>query len=77
MRAQLAAACYTMAEPDVNPRGSMMHLGNPNMPVNRFFALTFAAALIPDHPRAREWLDVSEQYVRFKLAANTAPGGTA
>lgn len=75
LRSHVAALAHLLAEPDFNPRGSLVHLGNPNMPVNRFFALTFAAALIPDHPRAREWLDVSEQYVRFKLAANTAPGG--
>jgi hypothetical protein len=75
LRAQVAAACHLLAEPDFNPRGSMMHLGNPNMPINRFFGLTFGAALIPDHPRAKEWLDVSEKYVRYKLALNVAPGG--
>jgi len=53
LRAYLAGLCNVLSEPDVNPRGSMMHLGNPNMPMNRFFALTFAAALIPDHPRAK------------------------
>ncbi len=75
LRTQLAALCYLLAEPDFNPRGSLVHLGNPGMPLNRFFALTFAAALIPDHPRAGHWLDVSEKYVRYKLAMNTAPGG--
>jgi hypothetical protein len=75
LRAQLAAFCSLLTEPDVNPRGSMVHLGNPNMPINRFFALTIAASLIPDHPMAQEWLRVSQDYVRFKLAMNTAPGG--
>lgn len=75
LRSQLAAFCYLLTEPDVNPRGSMVHLGNPNMPINRFFALTIAASLIPDHPMAKEWLRVSQEYVRFKLAMNTAPGG--
>lgn len=75
VRAGLAALAYLMAEPDFNPRGSMDHLGNPNMPINRFFALTFAAALIPDHPRAKEWLATSAAYVRYKLASNQAPGG--
>jgi hypothetical protein len=75
LRSQLAAFCYLLTEPDVNPRGSMVHLGNPNMPINRFFALTIAASLIPDHPMAKEWLRVSQDYVRFKLAMNTAPGG--
>lgn len=75
LRSQLAALCHLLAEPDVNPRGSMVHLGNPNMPINRFFALTIAASLIPDHPMAPEWLQVSQDYVRYKLAMNTAPGG--
>jgi hypothetical protein len=75
LRAYLAAACYVMSSPDFNPRGAMVHLGNPNMPINRFLGLTFAAALIPDHPRAKDWLDVSAEYTRYKLAMNTAPGG--
>ncbi|MEX0655740.1 MAG: hypothetical protein WD534_08620 [Phycisphaeraceae bacterium] len=45
------------------------------MPMNRFMALPFVASLIPDHPRAAEWLDLSAEYLRFKLAMNTAPGG--
>jgi multiple sugar transport system ATP-binding protein len=75
LRAWIAACCYALCEPDFNPRGAMVHLGNPNMPMNRFFGLTFAAALIPDHPMAKRWLDVSRQYLRYKLAENTAPGG--
>ena len=75
LRAHLAALCYLLTEPDFNPRGSMIHLGNPNMPINRFLALVFAAALIPDHPMANEWLDVSAEYVRYKLAMNEGPNG--
>jgi hypothetical protein len=75
LRRDLAAACYVVTEPDVNPRGAMTHLGNPNMPINRFMALPFTAALIPDHPMANTWLDVSAQVLRYKLAMNTAPGG--
>ena len=75
VRSYIAAVCCALSEPDMNPRGCMVHLGNPNMPINRFLALPFAAALIPDHPRAKEWLDVSAQYVRYKLAMNTAPLG--
>lgn len=75
LRAYLAALCYALTEPDANPRGCMSHLGNPNMPINRFMALPFAAALIPDHPAAGEWLDVSAEYLRYKLAMNVAPGG--
>ena len=76
LRATLAAVGYQLTEPDFNPRGSLAHLGTPNMPTNRALALGFIAALIPDHPRADEWLDVTAQYMRYKLAANVAPGGT-
>ncbi len=76
LRRDIAALCYALSEPDVNPRGSMTHLGNPNMPINRFCALAWAAALIPDHPMSKTWLDISARYVRYKLAMNTAPGGT-
>lgn len=73
LRAWLAACCHALAEPDFNPRGMMAHLGNPNMPINRFFGLAFIAALIPDHPHARQWLDASAEYLRYKLAMNVAP----
>lgn len=76
LRAQIAAACYANTEPDEAPRGSMMLLGNPNMPTNRFFILPLAAALIPDHPLAAYWMEMSRQYVRFQLARNTDPAGT-
>ncbi len=75
LRRDLAALCYVLTEPDVNPRGTLTHLGNPNMPINRFMALPFSAALIPDHPMDKTWLDVSAQMLRYKLAMNTAPGG--
>jgi len=75
LRTELAAFCSLMANADFNPRGSMVHLGNPNMPINRFMALPFAASLIPDHPEAGRWLDVSADYLRFKLAMNVAPSG--
>ncbi|MBM4036602.1 MAG: hypothetical protein FJ291_33110, partial [Planctomycetes bacterium] len=75
LRCHLAALCNLLSEPDFNPRGAMIHLGNPNMPINRFLGLAFAAALIPDHPRAKEWLDVAAKYLRYKLAMNTGPTG--
>jgi hypothetical protein len=76
LRADLAALCYALTEPDVNPRGAMTHLGNPNMPINRFCGLAWAAALIPDHPMSKTWLDTAAKYIRYKLATMTAPGGT-
>jgi hypothetical protein len=75
LRAQVAAFACLMAEPDVNTRASGTHQGNPNMPVNRFFAAPFAAAVIPDHPMAKTWMDMAAAYVRYKGGVNTAPGG--
>jgi hypothetical protein len=74
LRAQVAAWCYLVADPDFTPRGALSHLGNPNMPINRFFALPFGAMVIPDHPMAKTWLDVSADYVRYKGGVNIAPG---
>ncbi len=75
LRTWLAALASAAVEPDANPRGSMVHLGNPNMPINRFMVLPLVAALIPDHPHADRWLDLSRIYIGYKLAMNTAPGG--
>ncbi len=74
LRAQIAAFCHLMAEPDFNTRASASHQGNPNMPVNRFYALPFAAVLIPDHPLATRWLDVTRAYVQYELGLNLTPG---
>jgi hypothetical protein len=75
LRAQIAAYASLMAEPDFNTRASAWHQGNPNMPINRFFAMPFAAALIPDHPLAKRWLETGMAYVRYKGGTNIAPGG--
>ncbi|MHB9130994.1 MAG: hypothetical protein ACYDBB_07880 [Armatimonadota bacterium] len=75
LRAQVAAFCYMMAEPDFNTRACATHQGNPSMPVNRFFALPFAAVLIPDHPMAKVWMDTTREYIKYKLGMNVAPGG--
>lgn len=75
VRGRIAAMCHLMADAHFNPRGSMVHLGNPNMPINRTLALGLAAPLIPDHPLAESWLDAIANYTAHKLAVNTAPGG--
>jgi hypothetical protein len=72
LRSDIPALCYALTEPDVNPRGSMTHLGNPNMPINRFCGLAWAAALIPEHPMAKTWLDTAAEYIRYKMAMNPA-----
>lgn len=75
LEAQVAALCSLLAEPDFNTRASTTHQGNPNMPINRFFALPFTAAAIPDHPLAKQWLDTTAAYLRYKGGMNIAPGG--
>ncbi len=75
VRACLAACAYAVTEPDANSRASGIHQGNPNMPANRFLALPHIAALIPDHPMAKRWLDVSAQYTVYKLTTHAAPKG--
>jgi hypothetical protein len=75
LKAWIAAACYMLSHPDFNPRGSMIHLGPINMPMNRFGALPLAAALLPDHPRHDEWLTVSEAELEYLLSLVVAPRG--
>lgn len=75
LRIQLAAMASLAAEPDYGPRGSMVHLGNPNMAIVRFMPLLYAATLIPDHPRAEHWLSTIARFVEYKLFSNTGPDG--
>lgn len=75
LRAQIAAYCAMVSESDFNTRASASHQGNPNMPINRFFVLPFSAALIPDHPQGKRWLETGMAYVRYKGGTNIAPGG--
>jgi hypothetical protein len=75
LRAVLAACAYAASEPDVTRRGCGVHQGNPNMPIKRFLALPHLAAVIPDHPRAKQWLDVSAQFMKWKLQTMVGPKG--
>ena len=76
LRRRLALFAYVMADPDVNPRGSGVHLGNNNMTINRTLALTYFAGLLPDHPLAAYWLDCARAYAQYKFATQTAQCGT-
>ena len=76
LRRRLALFAHVLSEPDFNPRGSGVHLGNNNMTINRTLALTYFAGLLPDHPRYAYWLDRVRAYARFKFATQTAPCGT-
>ena len=75
LRRWLALYAHVLSEPDLNPRGSGVHLGNNNMTINRTLALTYFAGLLPDHPRCAYWLDRARRYARFKFATQTAPDG--
>lgn len=75
LRASLAALAYAASAPDVSRRVCGVHQGNPNMPIRRFLALPFMAALIPDHPRAKDWLGMSAQFLEFKLQTMVGPKG--
>ncbi len=75
LRANLALFCHLWTHANFIPRGAGMHMGNPNMPINRFMGLPLFAALIPDHPQAAEWLDESYNYLKWKVSFNIASGG--
>ncbi len=73
--AKIAAMAYTLADPDFNPRGIGMHLGNPNMPINRYMGFPQYANLLPSHPRHGLWMEEAKRYMLWKLADNVSPGG--
>lgn len=75
LRLRLALFAHAMSEPDLNPRGSGVHLGNNNMTINRTLALTYFAGLLPDHVRYGYWMDRIRAYAQFKFATQTAPCG--
>lgn len=75
LRAKIAAMCYLLTNPDFNPRGAGVHMGNPNMAINRAMSLPLYATLIADHPLAKKWLNEAATYTKWKSAYNTTSGG--
>ncbi len=75
LRRWLALYANLNSEPDFNPRGAGVHLGNNNMSFNRSFALTYYASLLPDHPRYEEWMEGLTRHFLFKIATQTAVDG--
>jgi len=73
--AKIAARCYMLSDPDFSARGAGVHLGNPNMPINRGSGLALFATLLPTHPRYAQWIKESASFIDWKLAHNTAPSG--
>jgi hypothetical protein len=68
LRRWLAIYANLGSEPDFNPRGSGVHLGNNNMSYNRTLMLTYFAALLPDHPCQAYWLERIRAFCEYKFA---------
>jgi hypothetical protein len=75
LRRRLALFAHVMADPDVNPRGSGIHLGNNNMTINRTLALTYFAGLLPDHPLYGYWMECIRAFEKYKYATEMAVDG--
>lgn len=75
VRRMLALYAHYYSDPDRDLRGSGSHEGTPNMAIGRGLGLGPVAAVIPDHPHYPQWMARFRDYVRYKLAANTEPGG--
>jgi hypothetical protein len=75
LRRWLALWAHLLSEPDINPRGSGVHLGNPNMTFNRTLALPYFAGLLPDHPLYHYWMQQMARWTRWKLSTHTAADG--
>lgn len=76
IRRYLAIWAYLLSEPDFNPRGAGVHLGNNNMTINRTTGLAYFAPLIPKHPMYDYWMERLAQFTHSKLATQMAPDGT-
>lgn len=75
LRRWLALYAYVTSDPDFNPRGSGVHLGNNNMPINRTMSLAYFAGLLPDHPCYAYWMNCLKVYTAFKLGTYYSPTG--
>jgi len=73
--AKTAAMAYILSDPDFNPRGIGMHLGNPNMPINRYMGFPQYVNLLPSHPMHETWMAEAQRYMLWKWADNVSPGG--
>jgi hypothetical protein len=77
IRAKVAAMCYMLTTADFCPRGAGMHMGNPNMAINRYMGMPLYAVIIQDHPLAKTWLDDAAVYTRWKASLNVTSAGGA
>lgn len=77
LRRTLAASAYLLSDPDMNPRGVGVHLGNNNMPINRTCIQPMCAGLLPDHPLYAYWMSQGTAFVRYKIETYITPDGAA
>ncbi|MHB9132993.1 MAG: hypothetical protein ACYDBB_18150 [Armatimonadota bacterium] len=74
-RAMYAFCMYKISDPDWLAYGAGFHLGNPNMPTMSMSLIGAGAALIPEHPKANDWMMTSAKSTLDMLRDFTAPGG--
>lgn len=74
-RALYAFLLYKISDPDWLAYGAGFHLGNPNMATTSMSIIGASAALIPEHPKASEWMMTSARSTLDMLRDYTAPGG--
>ena len=75
LRVWLALWAHLLSEPDVNPRGAGVHLGNNNMTFNRTCSLPYLAGLLPDHPQYAYWMKQMTDWLSWRLAMQTGWDG--
>jgi len=75
LRRWLTIWAHLMAEPDINPRGAGVHLGNNNMSFNRSLALPYLASLLPDHPLYDYWMRQVADWCLYRIPFQTAVDG--
>lgn len=75
LRRRLTLYAHVMSEPDFNPRGAGVHLGNNNMTINRTLALSYFAGLLPDHPRYPYWMQSIRAFAQYKYSTEMAVDG--
>jgi len=75
LRAQMAYLGYVMADPATWSIERGYRSYNPNMSVSYVLSLGIVACLLPDHPKAREWVQPAINRLRTWLAEDLGPGG--
>ena len=73
-RAQIAFLGYKLASPSYYSL-ERNYRANPNMTTTRYCTMTILAALVPDHPKAKEWAQGGLNEVERELKEWTVPNG--